>query len=98
MNTNDKIKDVQLEIIQYKQQVESVIINVIERGEKLSELEDKSNNLVLSAGMFSKKAKEVKRKMWWQHFKMKILMLVIFLIIVGVIITLLSIYLPKHYN
>ena len=96
MNTNDKIQEVQLEIVEAKQQVEMVIINVIERGDKLEDLEEKSNQLVSSAGMFKKQAKKVERKMWWQNFKMKLFLFVIFLIIVGVIASLLSIYIPKH--
>lgn len=98
MNTNDKIQEVQLEIIEAKKQVEMVIINVIKRGDKLEELEEKSNKLANTANMFNKKAKQVKKKMWWENFKMKIILLVIFLIIVGVIITSLTIYLPKHKN
>ena len=96
MSSNDKIQEVQLEITEAKQQVEMVIINVIERGEKLEDLEEKSNQLVSSAGMFKKQAKKVKRKMWWQNLKMKIFLFIIFLIILGTIISLLSIYLPKR--
>ena len=96
MNTNDKIQEVELEIISAKEQVESVIINVIERGDKLEDIEQKSNNLANSANMFTKKANQVQNKMWWQNFKMKLLLFVFFIIIVGIVITLLSIYLPKH--
>ena len=69
MNTNDKIQEVQLEIVEAKQQVEMVIINVLERGDKLEELEEKAIVLADTASMFKKQAKQIEKKMRCQKYK-----------------------------
>ena len=69
MNTNNKIQEVQLEITEAKQQVEMVIINVLERGDQLEDIEAKSMVLADTADMFKKQSKQLKKKMWWQNLK-----------------------------
>jgi len=92
--TNDKVEDVQLEIEESKNQVHAIIIDVIERGEKISNLEEKSNELVDTADLFNKKAKKIKRRMCCQEHKMKLLIFFIILCIIALIGTL--IYYKYH--
>ena len=69
MTSNKKIQEVELEIVNTKNQVEAIIINVIERGEKLENLEEKALVLTESASMFSKQSKLIRRKMWCLKFR-----------------------------
>jgi len=85
MNTNQKIEEVELEIMECKDQVSAVIINVLERGDKLEELEEKSNQLVNSASLFSKQAKKIERKMCCQEYKGILLLVFMILCILGFI-------------
>ena len=75
MNTNDKIQEVEMEIVKCKDQVEAVIINVLERGEKLEDLEEKAIVMADMANLFSKKAYKVKKKMCCKEYKGYLLLL-----------------------
>ncbi len=89
MNTQDKIQDVEMEIVKCKNQVEAVIINVLERGDKLEDLEEKVIVLADTANLFSKKAYKVKKKMCCEEYKGKLLLLFMVLCILAFVGTLL---------
>lgn len=84
--TEQKIKDVELEIVESKKQVESVIVNVLERGDKLEDLENKAEDLKEAGALFAKESKKVKRKMWWQKSKVHFCIAVVVVVIVGIIV------------
>ncbi|KAL7641598.1 UNVERIFIED_CONTAM: hypothetical protein RMT77_007471 [Armadillidium vulgare] len=60
---------------------------VLERDQKLSELDDRADALQQGASQFEQQAGKLKRKMWWKNLKMMIIMgvigLIVFIIIVG---------------
>jgi len=58
---------------------------VLERDQKLSELDDRADALQQGASQFEQQAGKLKRKFWLQNLKMMIIMGVIGLIIVGYI-------------
>lgn len=60
-----------------------------ERGERIDNLQDKTDNLAVSAQGFRRGANRVRKQMWWKDMKMRIC------IIVGIIILLLIIILPS---
>lgn len=62
--TKNKIQEVELEIVQSKEQVSVAINSALERGDNLEELEIKSKELEGNAKTFQKKAKKVKWKTW----------------------------------
>uniref|UniRef100_A0A8C4ZKY5 Vesicle-associated membrane protein 4 n=1 Tax=Gadus morhua TaxID=8049 RepID=A0A8C4ZKY5_GADMO len=45
------------------------ISKVIERGERLEDLQDKSESLSDNASAFSSRAKQLHRRMWWRDMK-----------------------------
>uniref|UniRef100_A0A3P9MVE5 Vesicle-associated membrane protein 4 n=1 Tax=Poecilia reticulata TaxID=8081 RepID=A0A3P9MVE5_POERE len=45
------------------------ISKVIERGERLDDLQDKSESLSDHASAFSSRAKQLHRRMWWRDMK-----------------------------
>jgi len=60
---------------------------VLERDQKLSELDDRADALQQGASQFEQQAGKLKRKYWWKNLKMMIIMGVIgliLLIIIGV--------------
>ena len=75
------------------QQVEEVAVimkenrdKVLEREGKLSDLDDRANNLHAAATKFNTNATNVKKKMWWENVKTKICIGVSSFIIVILII------------
>ncbi|ODH52708.1 hypothetical protein GX48_01197 [Paracoccidioides brasiliensis] len=65
------------------------INKVSQRGENLDSLQDKTDNLAVSAQGFRRGANRVRKQMWWKDFKMRIC------IIVGIIILLVVIIVPS---
>lgn len=59
---------------------------VLERDQKLSELDDRADALQQGASQFEQQAGKLKRKFWLQNLKMMIIMGVIGLVIVGIIV------------
>jgi len=64
------------------------INKVAERGERLDSLQDKTDNLAVSAQGFRRGANRVRKNMWWKDMKMRII------IGVGVVILLIIIIVP----
>ncbi len=58
------------------------IDSIVERGERLELLVDKTDALNTESVTFRRGARQVQRKMWWQNVKMKILLGVIALVII----------------
>ncbi|XP_050460378.1 neuronal synaptobrevin isoform X3 [Cataglyphis hispanica] len=59
---------------------------VLERDQKLSELDDRADALQQGASQFEQQAGKLKRKFWLQNLKMMIIMGVIGLIVLAIII------------
>jgi len=64
------------------------IRGVAERGERLNDLQDKTDNLAVTAQGFKRGANRVRKNMWWKDMKMRII------IAVGVAILLVIIIVP----
>ena len=64
------------------------INKVSQRGERLDALQDKTDNLAISAQGFRRGANRVRKQMWWKDMKMRVC------IIVGIIVLLLIIIVP----
>jgi len=80
-------------VAQLRQQVNDVsdvmrqnVNKVIERGEKLEDLQERSEILEATSNQFQQQATRVKKKMWWQNFKMKIILAVVIIVIIAVLV------------
>jgi len=87
----------QSKIQQSQAQVDEVVgimrVNVekvLERDQKLSELDDRADALQHGANQFEQQAIKLKRKMWWKNIKMMIILGAIGVIVLILIIYLLS--------
>ncbi|KAI0090671.1 synaptobrevin-domain-containing protein [Irpex rosettiformis] len=64
------------------------ITKVAERGERLDQLQDKTDNLAVSAQGFRRGANRVRKNMWWKDMKMRIIIgLAIAIIIVIIVVS-----------
>ncbi|KAK7756525.1 Vesicle membrane receptor protein (v-SNARE) [Diatrype stigma] len=64
------------------------INKVSQRGERLDALQDKTDNLAVSAQGFRRGANRVRKQMWWKDMKMRMCL------IIGIIILILIIVVP----
>eukprot|EP00201_Polytomella_parva_P018925 CAMPEP_0175071712 /NCGR_PEP_ID=MMETSP0052_2-20121109/19406_1 /TAXON_ID=51329 ORGANISM="Polytomella parva, Strain SAG 63-3" /NCGR_SAMPLE_ID=MMETSP0052_2 /ASSEMBLY_ACC=CAM_ASM_000194 /LENGTH=137 /DNA_ID=CAMNT_0016338935 /DNA_START=270 /DNA_END=683 /DNA_ORIENTATION=+ len=83
-----KVASVQQKVNEVKGIMTENIEKVLARGEKLELLTDKTENLVFEADRFQRTGKALKRKMWWQNCKMK-LVIAMAVILLAVVIFLL---------
>uniref|UniRef100_U3JZF8 Vesicle associated membrane protein 4 n=5 Tax=Passeriformes TaxID=9126 RepID=U3JZF8_FICAL len=83
---NDKIRHVQNQVDEVIDVMQENITKVIERGERLDDLQDKSDSLSDNAAAFSKRAKHLRRQMWWRDCKMKAIIAMVVLVLLLVII------------
>merc|ERR1719204_2249034 len=79
---NDRLAEINETMDQVKQTMYTNIDKVLQRGEKIELLVDKSDNLNAHANQFKSRAKTLKNRLWWQNVKM---MIIIFLVVVMVI-------------
>jgi len=66
------------------------ITKVAERGERLDSLQDKTDNLAVSAQGFRRGANRVRKNMWWKDMKMRIIIgfaiaIIIIIIVVSIV-------------
>ncbi|KAJ5919166.1 synaptobrevin [Penicillium verhagenii] len=71
------------------------ITKVSQRGERLDSLQDKTDNLAVSAQGFRRGANRVRKQMWWKDMKMRVC-LVICVIILLIVIIVPSVVVSKH--
>lgn len=62
------------------------INKVSQRGENLDSLQDKTDNLAVSAQGFRRGANRVRKDMWWKDMKMRVCLVICVIILLIVII------------
>ncbi|KAL3146690.1 hypothetical protein ABBQ32_000917 [Trebouxia sp. C0010 RCD-2024] len=80
-----KVAAVQKKVDEVKNIMVDNIERVLERGEKIELLVDKTDNLRFQADKFHKTGRQLRSKMWWQNMKMKVLVVLVVLILIFVI-------------
>jgi hypothetical protein len=58
------------------------INKVSERGARLDSLQDKTDNLAVSAQGFRRGANRVRKQMWWKDMKMRMCLIVLLVVII----------------
>lgn len=59
---------------------------VAERGEHLDSLQNKTDDLAMSAQTFRRGANQVRKKMWWKDMKMRIWLIIGIIVLLAIII------------
>ena len=62
------------------------IKTVSQRGERLDSLQDKTDNLAVSAQGFRRGANRVRKQMWWKDMKMRVCLVIVVIILIIVIV------------
>ncbi|KAF8979101.1 hypothetical protein BGZ46_005812 [Entomortierella lignicola] len=82
----DKIKHVQGEIEQVKDVMVHNIERVLERGERIELLVDKTDSLNHQAYAFKKRSTALKRAMWWKNVKLMMTLTAVTIFIIYILI------------
>ncbi|XP_028966771.1 vesicle-associated membrane protein 2-like [Galendromus occidentalis] len=59
---------------------------VLERDQKLSDLDDRASALQTGASQFEQSSRKLKKKFWWQNMKMNIIIGIVVLVILIIIL------------
>ncbi|CAL8402035.1 unnamed protein product [Boreogadus saida] len=86
LTSNRRLQQTQAQVDEVVDIMRVNVDKVLERDQKLSELDDRADALQAGASQFETSAAKLKNKYWWKNAKMMIIMGVICLIVVIVII------------
>lgn len=81
-----KLAKVKAQVSEVKGVMMENIEKVLDRGEKIELLVDKTENLRDQAQDFRQQGTKLRRKMWWQNMKIKLVVLGIFIALIMIII------------
>jgi len=79
---SSRIEEVQMEIINTKENVRSAIESAMDRGEKLDELDETASRLAENANQFKTSSKTLRNKYCRQKWRMNFLILFIIAIVI----------------
>jgi len=79
----DSISIVKTQVEEVKQVMQANIEKVLDRGDKIEVLVDKTESMQAMSFDFKKNTTKLKRKMWWQNKKMCLVLIFVLLLIVG---------------
>ena len=82
----DKLRKLQSQLDEVKDVMVRNIETVLERGEKIDSLVDKTNELAVESDHFFVGSRELKRKMWLKNMKLIALIILVLLVIVFIIV------------
>ena len=81
-----KMNDIELQILEAKKNGERTINLLLDRVDKLTDLENTSNELTKNSQLFYKQSKKVHRKMCCQQYKVYLIVLFVILILLYIIL------------
>ncbi|XP_035789347.1 synaptobrevin-1-like isoform X2 [Anopheles albimanus] len=84
--TNNRLKQTQAQVDEVVGIMRVNVEKVLERDQKLSELDQRADALQHGASQFEQQASKLKRKQWWANMKMMIIMGVIGVVLLIIII------------
>ncbi|KAF7469150.1 Hypothetical predicted protein [Marmota monax] len=87
MTSNRRLQQTQAQVEEVVDIMRVNVDKVLERDQKLSELDDRADALQAGASQFESSAAKLKRKYWWKNCKMMIMLGVICAIIVVIIVS-----------
>ncbi|KAJ8282901.1 hypothetical protein COCON_G00054200 [Conger conger] len=86
LSSNRRLQQTQAQVDEVVDIMRVNVDKVLERDQKLSELDDRADALQAGASQFETSAAKLKRKYWWNNLKMMIILGVICAIILIIII------------
>ncbi|XP_046844170.1 synaptobrevin homolog 2-like isoform X2 [Xenia sp. Carnegie-2017] len=73
IGTDDQLSKVKQDMDIVAKTMKNNMNKVLDRGSKLEDLQDKTDDLDMSAFKFVRGSRKLQRKMWWQNMKLKVL-------------------------
>ncbi|XP_065715136.2 vesicle-associated membrane protein 2 [Patagioenas fasciata] len=86
LTSNRRLQQTQAQVDEVVDIMRVNVDKVLERDQKLSELDDRADALQAGASQFETSAAKLKRKYWWKNLKMMIILGVICAIVLIIII------------
>jgi t-SNARE complex subunit (syntaxin) len=83
---NDNVNNLQTQVDQVVDIMRVNVSKVLERDQKLSDLDTRAENLADGSRQFQTTAARVKRKYWWQNCKMWLILIGVILVVIIIII------------
>ncbi|XP_056154034.1 vesicle-associated membrane protein 2-like [Lampris incognitus] len=90
LTSNRRLQQTQAQVDEVVDIMRVNVDKVLERDQKLSELDDRADALQAGASQFESSAAKLKNKYWWKNCKMMIMMAVIGIICVGVVFSIIE--------
>uniref|UniRef100_A0A3B4T5L6 Vesicle associated membrane protein 3 n=1 Tax=Seriola dumerili TaxID=41447 RepID=A0A3B4T5L6_SERDU len=84
---NKRLQQTQAQVDEVVDIMRVNVDKVLERDQKLSELDDRADALQAGASQFETSAAKLKRKYWWKNCKMWAILIAVILIIIVIIIS-----------
>uniref|UniRef100_A0A8C8SFQ1 V-SNARE coiled-coil homology domain-containing protein n=1 Tax=Pelusios castaneus TaxID=367368 RepID=A0A8C8SFQ1_9SAUR len=84
--TNRRLQQTQNQVDEVVDIMRVNVDKVLERDQKLSELDDRADALQAGASQFETSAAKLKRKYWWKNCKMWAILIAVVLVIIIIII------------
>ncbi|XP_067268220.1 vesicle associated membrane protein 1a [Chanodichthys erythropterus] len=85
LSSNRRLQQTQAQVDEVVDIMRVNVDKVLERDQKLSELDDRADALQAGASQFESSAAKLKNKYWWKNAKMMIMMGIIGVILVGIL-------------
>ncbi|GFO45728.1 vesicle-associated membrane protein 4-like [Plakobranchus ocellatus] len=92
LQSDTKLNQLQGEVDDVVDIMKNNVNKVIERGDRLEDLQDKSESLSSHSDMFRSRAKGLHRTMWWNNCRMRIIIGLIIGIVVAIIVAALAVH------
>ncbi|XP_064604659.1 vesicle-associated membrane protein 7-like [Liolophura sinensis] len=82
----DHISALRSQVDEVKDVMTQNIDKVLERGERLDDLMDKTEELEANSATFQRTAKRIRRKYWWKNTKMMLILVCVVLVVIVVLV------------
>uniref|UniRef100_A0AC34QKE0 V-SNARE coiled-coil homology domain-containing protein n=1 Tax=Panagrolaimus sp. JU765 TaxID=591449 RepID=A0AC34QKE0_9BILA len=86
--SDDRINQVRQQVNEVKNIMSDNVVRIMERGERLDDLDTRTEALHASSQNFQTTARQVHRKMWFKNLKWTIIMGVVILLVIALIVIL----------
>ncbi|XP_019637634.1 vesicle-associated membrane protein 3-like isoform X3 [Branchiostoma floridae] len=83
---NKRLQQTQAQVDEVVDIMRVNVDKVLERDQKLSELDDRADALQQGASQFETSAKKLKSKYWWKNLKMWLILIAVIVIIIVIIV------------
>ncbi|CAF0980685.1 unnamed protein product, partial [Didymodactylos carnosus] len=93
INTN--LNQLQLNVNEVNDIMRNNLVQILDRGQNLDQLQNQSENLQYQASQLQQTAGKVKSKLWWNNLKWWVILIVLIIVILVIIVIVLAVVLTR---